>query len=54
MGRNGRVVELSVGGTRVRNHLLLFQNLGNCVHPTLFTPLCLCLSEETLKVVGPF
>ena len=31
-------------GDRGSNHLLPF-----CVHP-----LCLCLSEETLKAVGPF
>ena len=33
---------------------LLFRRLGNFVHPTLFTPLCLCLSEDAQKAVGPF
>ena len=34
-------------GSGFKNHLLPFQNLGKFVHPT-------CLSEETLKAVGPF
>ena len=39
-------VELSVGGTSGQNHVWPFQNF--------FNPLCLYLSEDTLKVVGPF
>ena len=37
------------GPTGVRNHLRRFEACA-----ILFSPLCLCLSEETVKAVGPF
>ena len=40
---------LSVEGNGVRNHLRRYE-----ARATSFTPLCLCLSEETVKAVGPF
>ena len=49
MGLGGQSAGLSVEVTGVRVQLLPFRNLA-----TSFTPLCLCLSKETLKAVGPF
>ena len=51
VGRGGRVVERRafVERTEVQNHLSRFEAWA-----ISFTPLCLCLSEETLKAVGPF
>ena len=50
MARGGRVW-LSLEGTEVRNHLRRFEAWA-----ISFTPLslCPCLSEETVKAVGPF
>ena len=36
-------------GSGFKNHLRHFEAWA-----TSFTPLCLCLSEETVKAVGPF
>ena len=44
-----RAWNFSVERTVVQNHLCHFNAWA-----TLFTPLCLCLSEETVKAVGPF
>ena len=40
---------LTVGSLRGRWFNPKFRNIGNFVHP-----ICLCLSEETLKAGGPF
>ena len=43
------IARLLVEGNGVRNHLLLFQNLSNFIHPTL----PLSFGRDT-KAVGPF
>ena len=45
----GRASDFSVEGTGVPTTCCRFKTWAN-----LFTPLCSCLSEETLKAVGPF
>ena len=45
----GRAPDFLVKGTGVQNHLHRFEAWA-----TLFIPLCLCLSEETVKAVGHF
>ena len=49
MGRSGRVVKRRTLCRDVTNRMLPFRNMGNC-----FTPHSLCLSDDTLTVVGPF
>ena len=52
VGRGGRVVEHRTFGRGDRGSKATccrFKTWAN-----LFTPLCSCLSEETLKAVGPF
>ena len=46
---SGRASDFSVEGIGVQNHLHRFEAWA-----TSFTPLCLSLSEETVKAVGPF
>ena len=43
------VLDFSVEGTRVQKHFCRFEAWA-----TSFTPLCLCLSEETVNANGPF
>ena len=45
----GRTSDFLVEGTWVQNHLRHFEAWA-----TSFTPVCLCLLEETVKAVGPF
>ena len=51
-GRVGSSVGLATGRSRVRIPLRKTFRFGILAIP--FTPLCQCLSEETLKSVGPF